>query len=152
MRWAPSRFRRVRPSQPGAVPLVSVSPLGLGRLTVTPTLAYSTGSEHWWLWWPCPDCGGIRLPLRGSAGGRAPVYVTRAAAAIDRCPGCETLRRRAEAAGPEPTVWYDTLLRDWVVRLSNAAILPLELHWFDLPQPVVYRAASDLAYLGDELD
>jgi hypothetical protein len=60
--------------------------------------------------------------------------------------------RRAEAAGPEPTVWYDTLLRDWVVRLSNAAILPLELRWYDLPQPVVYRAASDLACLGDDLD
>jgi hypothetical protein len=92
------------------------------------------------------------LPLRGSAGGRAPVYVTRAAAATERCPGCETRRRRAEAAGPEPIVWYDTLLRDWVVRLTNAAILPLELRWFDLPQPAVYRAASDLACLGDELD
>jgi hypothetical protein len=79
------------------------------------------------------------------------VYVTRAARATGRCPSCETRRRRVEPTRPEPTVWYDTLLGDWVVRL-NAAILPLELHWFDLPQPLVYRAASDLACLGDELD
>jgi hypothetical protein len=38
------------------------------------------------------------------------------------------------------------------VQLTNAAILPLELHWFDVPQATVYRAASDLAYLGDEFD
>jgi hypothetical protein len=49
-------------------------------------------------------------------------------------------------------VWYDTQLRDWVVRLNGDAILPLELRWFDLPQAVVYRAASDLAYLGDAFD
>jgi hypothetical protein len=76
----------------------------------------------------------------------------RSAAAADRCPGCETLARRAAAARREPTVWYDTRLRDWVVQLTNAAILPLELHWFDVPQATVYRAASDLAYLGDEFD
>jgi hypothetical protein len=116
------------------------------------TLCYSTRSAHWWLWWPCSDCGGVRLPLRGSAGGRAPVYVVRAAAAADGCPGCETLRRRAGARSTEPVVWYDTLLSDWVVRLSDTAILPLELHWFDLPQPAVYRAAGDLAYLGDAFD
>jgi hypothetical protein len=78
--------------------------------------------------------------------------VARAAAAAEQCPGCETRRRRSEPAHPEPIVWYDTLLGDWVVRLSDAAILPLELRWFDLPQPVVYRTASDLACLGDELD
>jgi hypothetical protein len=92
------------------------------------------------------------LPLRGSAGGRPPVYVMRAAAAAECCPGCETRARRAASAGPEPTVWYDTGLRDWVVQLTNAAILPLELRWFDVPQATVYRAASDLAYLGDEFD
>jgi hypothetical protein len=128
------------------------TPLELGRLAGTPTLCYSTSSRHWWLWWPCPECGGVRLPLRGSAGGRPPVYVIRAAAATDHCPGCETRRRRSEAARLEPTVWYDTQLRDWVVRLKGAVILPLELRWFDVPQPTVYRAASDLACLGDELD
>jgi hypothetical protein len=76
----------------------------------------------------------------------------RSAAAAERCPGCETQARRAGEAGPEPQVWYDTRLRDWVVQLSNAAILPLELRWFDVPQATVYRAASDLAYLGDEFD
>jgi hypothetical protein len=80
------------------------------------------------------------------------VYVVRAAAAAERCPGCETRWRRASAAGSEPTVWYDTQLLDWVVQLSTAAILPLELRWFDLPRPAVYRAAGDLAYLGDAFD
>lgn len=128
------------------------TPLELGRRIGTPTLCYSTSSRHWWLWWPCPECGGVQLPLRGSARGRPPVYVTRVAAATDHCPGCETRRRRSETARPEPTVWYDTQLRDWVVRLRGTVILPLELRWFDLPQPAVYRAASDLACLGDELD
>jgi hypothetical protein len=153
MRWGPARFRRDRVGPlPPAPRAHAPTPLSVGRAPATPTLCYSTRSAHWWLWWPCPDCGGVRLPLRGSAGGRAPVYVIRAAAAAERCPGCETRRRRSQAAGLEPTVWYDTLLRDWVVRLTGAAILPLELRWFDLPHPVVYRAASDLAYLGDELD
>ena len=151
MKWAPSRFRRARPGHLRAGSQAAEDALGLGRPR-TPSLSYSTETRHWWLWWPCPECGGVRLPLRGSAGGRAPGYVTRAAASHERCPGCETRRRRCEAAPPEPTVWYDTLLADWVVRLSDAAILPLELHWFDLSQPIVYRAASDLACLGDELD
>jgi hypothetical protein len=115
-------------------------------------MSYSTDSGHWWLWWPCPRCGGARLPLRASASGEAPVCVARAAASRGGCPGCETRGRRVELAGPEPTVWYDTLLGDWVVRLSDAALLPLELRWFDLPEPLVYRTASDLACLGDELD
>jgi hypothetical protein len=68
------------------------------------------------------------------------------------CPGCETRRRRAKPSGPEPAVWYDTLMCDWVVRLSGTAILPLELRWFDVPEASVYRAAGDLAYLGDALD
>jgi hypothetical protein len=151
MKWAPSRFRRTRLAHLGAGTHAPENPLGLEQLRGTPSLSYCTDSGHWWLWWPCRDCGGVRLPLRGSAGGRAPVYVTRAARATARCPSCETRRRRCEPTRPEPTVWYDTMLGDWVVRL-NAAILPLELHWFDLPQPLVYRAASDLACLGDELD
>jgi hypothetical protein len=70
------------------------------------------------------------------------------------CPGCETRSRRVPSARVEPAVWYDTLLSDWVVHLTSGigeAILPLELYWFDAPQAVVYRAASDLAYSGDEL-
>src|SRR5436305_9592521 len=129
MRWGPARFRRDRfgqlrperrhdhtsPAHEHTPPACGHTPLSVGRGPATPALCYSTSSRHWWLWWPCPDCGGVRLPLRGSAGGRAPVYVIRAAAAAERCPGCETRRRRSQAAGPEPTVWYDTQVRDWVV-------------------------------------
>jgi hypothetical protein len=74
------------------------------------------------------------------------------AAAAPRCPGCETRWRRAAPGRSEPTIWYDTLLLDWVVQLSTDAVLPLELRWFDLPQPTVYRVAGDLAYLGDAFD
>jgi hypothetical protein len=155
MRWGHGRFRRERlGGRLRLAPRRLENPLAIGRSGGMGTLCYSTRSAHWWLWWPCPDCGGVRLPLRGSAGGRPPVYVVRAAAVADGCPGCQTLRlrRSASARGPGPVVWYDTLLSDWVVRLNDAAILPLELRWFDLPQPAVYRAAGDLAYLGDVFD
>jgi hypothetical protein len=53
-------------------------------------------------------------------------------------------------------VWYDTLLRDWVVRLpcgrAGGAVLPLEIPWLDAPGAEVYRAACDLAHIGDAFD
>jgi hypothetical protein len=73
------------------------------------------------------------------------------------CPRCETRRRRFEAPTGGPTVWYDTLMRDWVVRLPVVrlrmdAILPLGLWWFDTPWVEVYRAASDLAFVGEAFE
>jgi hypothetical protein len=74
-----------------------------------------------------------------------------------QCPGCETRRRRLEVPREEPAVWYDTVLRDWVVRLpvdehGEAAMLPLEIGWFDTPLAAVYRAAADVVYCAEELD
>ena len=73
-----------------------------------------------------------------------------------RCPQCETRRRRAASTCHGPTVWYDTLLSDWVVRLPGEqgcqAILPLEIPWFDASQALVYRKASDIAHSGDDFD
>ncbi len=70
------------------------------------------------------------------------------------CPRCETRRRRFEPPTGSPTVWYDTRLRDWVVRLPVIrlymdAILPLGLRWFDTPWVEVYRAAADVAFAGE---
>ncbi len=111
-----------------------------------------------WLRWPCESCGGVKLPVRdpderaglGWVLPRMPVGLDR------RCPQCETRRRRLEPAGSDPAVWYDTLLRDWVVRLPcpglcHGALLPLEIDWFDADWAAVHRAASDLAHMGAEL-
>lgn len=156
MRWGAARFRRDRAperlSARWSPAPTAEHPFALGRAGGKPALWYSAAHRHWWLWWPCQDCGGARLPLRGRGNGRPPVHAVRAAAAADRCPGCETRRRRAKVSGPEPAVWYDTLLCDWVVRLSGTVVLPLELRWFDVSEVAVYRSAGDLAYLGDAFE
>ena len=75
----------------------------------------------------------------------------------DCCPGCETRRNRSNVSMSRPSVWYDTVLRDWVVQLpwigpGDGAILPLEIRWFDAPLADVYRAAGDLAFSGDAFE
>jgi hypothetical protein len=130
-------------------------------------IVYRAGDEHWWLWWRCPTCRWFALPLRNGwesacVDGLADVH----------CPGCETRRRRVEAAGDCPVVWYDTLARDWVLRLPGPppgvepgaragsktyagpgpgmdAILPLGLRWYDTPWAEIVRTAADLAFAGD---
>jgi len=77
--------------------------------------------------------------------------------ALRECPGCETRRNRASMNGPRSSVWYDTVLGDWVVRLpwtgpGEGAILPLEIRWFDAPQAAIYRAVGDLAFSGDAFE
>ena len=71
------------------------------------------------------------------------------------CPGCETRRRRLEPTRPEPTVWFDTMLCDWVLQVPwpdecSGTVLPLEIRWFDADWADVHRAAADLVY-GDEV-
>lgn len=115
---------------------------------------------RWWLHWPCEACGGFELPIRCGErfgeGGCSLGAVMRAS--IDRaCPGCETSRRRLETPREEPAVWYDTLIGDWVVRLpidsrGDAALLPLEIGWFDSPFAAVYRSAADVVYRAEELN
>lgn len=112
------------------------------------------------MWWPCDACGGAALPLRrragiGASGSTALPLMPRAAP--QPCPGCETRRKRFEPPGTGPTVWYDALLGDWVLRLPcpglpGGALVPLEIRWFDAPGAEVYRAASDLAYAGDAFE
>ena len=111
-----------------------------------------------WLRWPCDCCGGVRLPvLGGDRFERPDTPVSRPVVALDvLCPRCEAERRRFETAGADPAVWYETSLRDWVVRLpcpglEHGALLPLEIGWFDADWAEVYRAASDLAHSGAEL-
>lgn len=100
-------------------------------------------------WSSCAACGGVSVPVRlGPAASVEPCTVRTADA---DCPQCETRRRRLESPNGGPTVWYDTLLRDWVLRLPVIcgqidAMLPLELRFFDVPWVEVYRAAADLAF------
>lgn len=114
---------------------------------------------RWQLWWPCQECGGASLPLHGRPKALESALDLEGFVAgllHQRCPECETRRQRAAAAGHGPTVWYDTLLSDWVVRLTAEhdceAILPLEIGWFDASEALVYRRASDIAYSGDAFD
>lgn len=125
-----------------------------------PYLLYLTGGDRWWLCRPCAACGGVALPLqarpepdelgRGLSRLELPVPT-------DACPGCETRRNRRRGCLSRQSVWYDTVLRDWVVQLpwighGDGAILPLEIRWFDAPLAAVYRAAGDLAFSGDAFE
>ncbi len=115
------------------------APLLPGR-THAATVAFRPRDGHWWMWRPCARCGGAELPVRRPA----------SAAGLD-CPECETRRRRLEPVGDDPAVWYDTWIRDWVVRLPcgdppAGALLPIEVRWYDADWAEVHRTAADLAY------
>jgi hypothetical protein len=133
-------------------------PVQVGRAAGAPTVVYLALERRWSLWRPCDRCGGTALPLREradvNASGRLRPPFNEICGQL--CPGCETHRKRLEPAPTEPTVWYDTLLGDWVVQLAcrglrGGALLPLEIRWFDAPWADVYRAAGDIAYGSDAL-
>jgi hypothetical protein len=125
-----------------------------------PSLLYKTSDDHWWLCCPCRACGGVALPLRARPDVRALAHGSsrlELSAQADTCPGCETRRNRSRVSMSRPSVWYDTVLRDWVVQLpwigpGDGAILPLEIRWFDASLASVYRAAGDLAFSGDAFE
>ncbi len=94
-------------------------------------------------------CGGVSVPVRIRHDAVAGAYSPETSGGD--CPRCQTRHRRIEPPNGRTTVWYDTLLRDWVVRLPVVrfemdAILPLGLWWYDVPWVDVYRAAADLAF------
>ncbi|MGA2013052.1 MAG: hypothetical protein ABSH51_21285 [Solirubrobacteraceae bacterium] len=120
-----------------------------------PALVCLAATGAWWLFSPCEYCGGTRLPLCARPTGAVEIAALAARLAPRGCARCETARRRGQQSDATPAVWFDTLAGDWVVALPDrrgrAAILPLEIRWYDAREAVVYRAASDLAYCGDEL-
>jgi arylamine N-acetyltransferase len=98
----------------------------------------------------------VQLPLLFQPALRGGGYDVEALAARvkrRRCPACETERGRARCGGTAPAVWFDTELGDWVVALpaggESGVLLPLEIHWFDAPEALVYRTASDIVHSGD---
>lgn len=132
--------------------------MAIGRPADAQTVSYDAVGRRWRFWWPCERCGGTLLPLRDRVdefeAACVPLPFNEICGA--RCPGCETRRRRLEPARAEPSVWYDTMLGDWVVLLpcgglDAGALLPLEIPWFDAPWSEVYRAAGDVAYGSDAL-
>jgi hypothetical protein len=121
-------------------------------------LVYRARDDRWWLRYPCATCGGVELPLLARPAVDHLASGLSLSLHAGACPGCETSRNRGGCGGVERTnVWYDTVLRDWVVRLpctgsGDGAILPLEIRWFDAPLSTVYRAAGDLAFSGDAFE
>jgi hypothetical protein len=123
-------------------------------------LLYRAGPDRWWLCCPCRGCGGVELPLQARPGlvdlGRE-LRELELSIGARGCPGCETRLGRCRGSTSGPSVWYDTVLGDWVVRPpwigpGEGAILPLEIRWFDASQAAIYRAAGDLAFSGDEFE
>ena len=118
---------------------------------------YDAVERCWWLWWPCEVCDGAQLSLGdhvGVAGSSGVVLTLSCGIADQRCPSCETRRKRLAPAKAEPAVWYDTWLNDWVLLLPSrgtysGVLLPLEIRWFDALWAEVYRAAADIAYSDD---
>jgi hypothetical protein len=103
-------------------------------------------------WWRCGTCGGVSVPMQSREAAGCGAWSLESSGGD--CPRCETRRRRVEPLSGSTTVWYDTFLRDWVVRLpverfQSEVILPLELWWFDVPWVEVYRAAADLAFAAE---
>ena len=159
------RVRRFRPSRRNAAQHVAPRarlPAALRGARPERSLLYRVRENGWWLWCPCPACGGVELPLRARPNATDLARgLLRLEPAIDAntCPGCETRRNRSAVASgrTRPCVWYDTVLRDWVVQLpwtgpGGGAILPLEIRWFDASLAAVYRAAADLAFSGDAFE
>jgi hypothetical protein len=157
------RLRRLRPSRraftQNAVERKRLEPRFSGAAGEQ-SLIYRAADDHWWLCCPCRSCGGVSLPLRARPDPRdltGDVARLDLSVRTDGCPGCETRRNRSRVSMSRPSVWYDTVLRDWVVQLpwigpGDGAILPLEIRWFDAPLASVYRAAGDLAFSGDQFE
>jgi hypothetical protein len=63
-----------------------------------------------------------------------------------------TRRYRGEIAGGDAAAWYDTILREWVIRLPGGpdagVILPLGVRWYDAPRALVQMAAAVLVEAG----
>jgi hypothetical protein len=136
------------------------SALAAGRKGGGPVVAFRTADRRWWLWLPCRCCGGAEVPLV-RAGARDMAVNAHDVAADPQgsrrpCPTCETRRRRERLDVGPRTVWYDTELLEWVLRLGTpdgvGMILPLGIEGFDVPLAEVYRAAGDIAYSGDAFD
>jgi hypothetical protein len=124
-------------------------------------LCYRVGGD-WSLVWPCSTCGGAILPLVTALEDLEDQLAECGERVRARtCPGCQTLAMRSKPSAAEPAVWYDTLLRDWVVRppcrgRGEGPVIPLNLFWFDTPLSLVFASAADVVSVGgllvDDLD
>jgi hypothetical protein len=114
-------------------------------------LSYCAAADEWSLWWPCATCGGATITLLSWL---AATEIEAALASVaehiraNPCPGCLSRRNRVEDTHGEPLAWYDTTLREWVVRITcvegPGAIVPLEIRWYDAPHALVQAAAAQV--------
>ena len=157
--WAPQEVRAA------ARALTSGSRLPL-RIATSPgeiepgasTIFYDTSSGRWRLHASCLDCGGFDMPLTSFGRGAVEAACDEALACLELvaregCPCCRTRKERAAERGEEdePRIWFDTLVRDWLVwqpleDTDDGVTLPLGIGRFDARRPLVYRAAAALLF------
>jgi hypothetical protein len=157
--WAPQEVRAA------ARALTSGSRLPL-RIATSPgeiepgssTIFYDTASGRWRLHASCLDCGGFDMPLTSFGRGAVEAACDEALACLELiaregCPCCRTRKERAAERGEddEPRIWFDTLVRDWLVwqpleGMDDGVTLPLGIGRFDARRPLVYRAAAALLF------
>jgi hypothetical protein len=158
--WAPQEVRA------GARALTSGSRLPL-RVATSPddvdddgcsTIYYDVASGRWRMRCACLECGGFELPLTSFGRGAVEAACDEALACLELlaregCPSCRTRQERSALRGEtdEPRIWFDTLLRDWLVwqpleGADGGVTLPLGIGRFDARRPLVYRAAAGLLF------
>jgi hypothetical protein len=159
--WAPQEVRAgARALTSGSrIPLrVATSPDEVAEDDGSATIYYDVPSGRWRLCTSCLDCGGFELPLTSFGRGAVEAACDEALACLELlaregCPSCRSRQERTAPRGEsdEPRIWFDTLLRDWLVwqpleGADGGVTLPLGIGRFDARRPLVYRAAAALLF------
>jgi hypothetical protein len=89
-----------------------------------PYIAHSHVEGGFELWLPCFTCNGTLIPLTNNSSALAAANEALECfgwLAIGGCPRCRTLSEHDPAVlDKEPvTIWYDTLIHDWVMRMPS---------------------------------
>jgi hypothetical protein len=122
------------------------------------TIFYDVESGRWRLRTACFDCGGFEIGLTSFGRGAVEAACDEAMGCLDLvaregCPNCRTSRERdaVRGHGEEPRIWFDTVMRDWLVwqpleSFAEGVTLPLGIGRYDARRAVVYRAAAALLF------
>jgi hypothetical protein len=122
------------------------------------TIFYDVESGRWRLRTACFDCDGFEMGLTSFGRGAVEAACDEAMSCLDLiaregCPHCRTKRERESVRGDgeEPRIWFDTLMRDWLVwqpleEVGEGVTLPLGIGRYDARRALVYRAAAGLLF------
>jgi hypothetical protein len=157
--WAPQEVRAAARAiwSGGRLPLrVASEPDGVDP--DASTIFYDVESGRWRLRTACFDCGGFEIGLTSFGRGAVEAACDEAMSCLDLvaredCPHCRTKRERGaqRAEDQEPRIWFDTIMRDWLVwqpleDFDAGVTLPLGIGRYDARRAVVYRAAAALLF------